>query len=100
MCYLPVHAAMICFLFSQHGGNIPQTETKIYEQFVIATLLRHKTRSKGEQTLKSLNDLCSEEKHKFMSICQLAFDMINSSLQVVSETEAQCYSLKILIWGC
>ena len=89
MCYLPVHAAMICFLFSQRGGNIPQTETKIYEQFIISTLLRHKTRKKDEQTLKSLNDLCGEEKDKFMSICQLAFDMINSSLQVVSETEAQ-----------
>ena len=89
MCYLPVHAAMICFLFSQHGGNIPQTETKIYEQFIISTLLRHKTRSKDEQALRSLSDLCGEEKDKFMSICQLAFDMINSSLQVVSETEAQ-----------
>ena len=89
MCYLPVHAAMICFLFSQRGGNIPQTETKIYEQFIISTLLRHKTRSKDEQTLKSLSDLCGEEKDKFMSICQLAFEMINSSLQVVSETEAQ-----------
>ena len=89
MCYLPVHAAMICFLFSQHGGSIPQTETKIYEQFVIFTLLWQKTRKKDEQTLKSLNDLCGEEKDKFVSICQLAFDMINSSLQVVSETEAQ-----------
>ena len=88
MCYLPVHAAMICFLFSQHGGNIPQTETKIYEQFVIATLLRHKTRSKEEQTLKSLKDLCSEEKEKFICICKLAFDMIKSSQQVVSKTDA------------
>ena len=89
MCYLPVHAAMICFLFSQRGGSIPQTETKIYEQFIISTLLQHKTRKKDEQTLKSLNDLCGEEKDKFISICQLAFVMINSSLQVVSETEVQ-----------
>ena len=88
MCYLPVHAAMICFLFSQHGGNIPQTETKIYEQFVIATLLRHKTRSKGEQSLKSLKNMCSEEKEKFICICKLAFDMIKSSQQVVSKTDA------------
>ena len=49
MCYLPVHAAMICFLFSQLEGNIPHTETQIYEQFTIATLLRQKTRTEEPQ---------------------------------------------------
>ncbi len=38
MCYLPVHAAMICFLSSKLEANIPQTETQIYEQFTIATI--------------------------------------------------------------
>ena len=57
MCYLPVHAAMICFLFSQLEGNTPHTETQIYEQFTISTLLRQKTRTEEQQQLKSLNDL-------------------------------------------
>ena len=89
MCYLPVHASMICYLFSQLEGNIPHTETQIYEKFIIATLLRHKTRNEEQQQLKSLKDLCEEEEVKFRSICKLAFDMIIESKQVVSRSDAQ-----------
>ena len=32
MCYLPIHAAMICFLF-QFAENVPATQTKVYEEF-------------------------------------------------------------------
>ena len=87
MCYLPVHAAMICFLFSQLEGNIPHTETQIYEQFTIATLLRQKTRTEEPQRLKSLKDLCGKEKEDFKLICKLAFHMIIKSQQVVSQSD-------------
>ena len=89
MCYLPVHAAMICFLFSQLEGNIPHTETQIYEQFTISTLLRQKTRTEDPRRLKSLKDLCGEEKLQFSTICKLVFDMIINSQQVVSQSDAQ-----------
>ena len=89
MCYLPVHAAMICFLFSQLEDNIPHTETQIYEQFTISTLLRQKTRKEEQQQLKSLNDLSGEEELRFRSICKLAFDMIMNSQQVVSQSDTQ-----------
>ena len=89
MCYLPVHAAMICFLFSQLEGNIPHTETQIYEQFTISTLLRQKTRKEEQQQLKYLKDLCGEEEVQFRSICKLAFYMIMNSQQVVSQSDAQ-----------
>ena len=89
MCYLPVHAAMICFLFSQLEGNIPHTETQIYEQFTISTLLRQKIRNEGKVQLKSLKDLSGEEELQFRLICKLAFDMIMNSQQVVSQSDAQ-----------
>ena len=89
MCYLPVHAAMICFLFSQLEGNIPHTETQIYEQFTISTLLRQKTRKEEQQQLTSLKDLFGEEELQFRSICKLAFDMIMNSQQVLSQSDAQ-----------
>ena len=87
MCYLPVHAAMICFLFSQLEGNIPHTETQIYEQFTISTLLRQKTRTEQSQRLKSLKDLCGKEKEDFKLICKLAYHMIIKSQQVVSHSD-------------
>ena len=89
MCYLPVHAAMICFLFSQVEGNIPHTETQIYEQFTISTLLRQRARKEEPRRLKSLKDLFGEEELQFRSICKLAFDMIMNSQQVVSQSDAQ-----------
>ena len=89
MCYLPVHAAMICFLFSQLEGNIPHTETQIYEQFTMSTLLRQRARGEELKQLKSLNDLCGEEEVQFRLICKLAFDMIMNSQQVVSQSDAQ-----------
>ena len=90
MCYLPVHAAMICFLFVQLEGNIPNTETQIYEQFTISTLLRQKTRNKyqEQQQLTSLKDLCGDKKIDFSSICNVAFDMTVKSQQVVSQRDA------------
>ncbi len=68
MCYLPIHAAMICFLFNELKGNIPHRETLIYEQFTIATILRHKTQYENHGTnirIKSLKDLSGEEKNLF-----------------------------------
>ena len=44
MCYLPVHAAMIGFLF-EVTGEVRQTETKIYEHFTEFTLTRNHTKS-------------------------------------------------------
>ena len=90
MCYLPVHAAMICFLFVQLEGNIPNTETQIYEQFTISTLLRQKTHYKyqEQQQLTSLKDLCGDKKIDFSSICNVAFDMTVKSHQVVSRRDA------------
>ena len=41
MCYLPVHAAMICFLFECEHDHISYTQTKIYEQFT--RLIIHRT---------------------------------------------------------
>ena len=87
MCYLPVHAAMICYLFSKLEGDIPHTETKIYEQFTIATLLRHKMRDTKNIMFKSLKDLRGDDKECLFRICQLAFTMTVNSQQMVSQSD-------------
>ena len=33
MCYLPIHAAMVCYLFNIMGGTLPRTETAMYTEF-------------------------------------------------------------------
>ena len=89
MCYLPVLAAMICFLFKSKGGNIPITRTKIYEEFVRSIILRHLTRSNGEAQLTSLQDLSGNTKIYFNNLCRLAFKMTMNSKQVVIPQELE-----------
>ncbi len=89
MCYLPVHAAMICFLFNILEGNLPHSETQIYEKFTIATLLKHKARKGEDFQLKSLDDLSGDDKEWFHSICKLAFDMLINSQLVISKSDAK-----------
>ena len=90
MCYLPVHAQIICFLYNEKEGNIPHVENKIYEEFAISTLLRHKQRNREELHLNSLEELQgTEDRLQLSGICKLAFDMVINSQQVVSKEEAQ-----------
>ena len=90
MCYLPVHAAMICFLYSKLGENIPQTETKIYESFTQFTLLRKINREDPQnQRINSLQCLTGEIKEYFSNICKLAFDMIMYSKQTILQSQTQ-----------
>ena len=84
LCYLPVHAAMICFLYDNQGENIPQTESKIYEAFTLFSVVR---KSKQERNIKSFNSLTHDQKNYFNNICKLAFDMIVQSKQVMLQSQ-------------
>ena len=54
MCYLPIHAAMVCYLFDEMSSNLPHTETEIYKAFTNRTLLRTLRRSDSNiHSLKS-----------------------------------------------
>ncbi len=88
MCYLPVHAAMICFLFSELEGDIPHRETQILEQFIITTIAKHQARKGEELHVRSLKNLSGEIKELFSSLCKIAFDMLINSQQVVSQSDA------------
>ena len=87
MCYLPVQAAMICYLYGHEKGVIPRTETKIYEHFTRLIVLRQQRRSNEDAQLESMEDLCGDDRKYFSSICQLAFDMTTRSTQTVHQSD-------------
>ena len=89
MCYLPVQANIVCFLFDNKGGNIPHTESRIYEEFTVSTINRHKQRNNEQFQIQSLEELEGEDKLQFSSICKLSYEMTINSQQVVSKREAQ-----------
>ena len=83
MCYLPVHAAMICLIYSEYEDEIPTTETKIYECFTMLTIIRKLRRDDENSTQPtSLHNLDAGVQERFDRICQLAFEMTSSSKQV------------------
>ena len=86
MCYLPIHCAIVCFLFDIMGSCLPHTETEIYTEFTKHTLLRTLTRS-GVNFLNSLESLPSNEKNIFHQICKLGFEKTIASKQVVKRSE-------------
>ena len=88
MCYLPVQAGMICFLFSNKGDSIPRRECQIYEELTVSEINFHKQNNKNI-SMKSFEELQGEDKLQFNSICKLAFEMTIKSQQVVSKKEAQ-----------
>ena len=88
MCYLPVHAAMVCFLH-QYSECVPHTETKIYEEFTRLILLRCLSRSDENAQLPSLTSLCGQQAEWFKKICHLAFDMTIQSKQVVHQRDTE-----------
>ena len=93
MCYLPVHSAMICFLYGKQRDKIPQTETRIYETFTVLTLLRKLKRENNEnkrhENIRSIHCLTGDIKIYFNKICELAFDMTIHSKQAILQSQTQ-----------
>ena len=87
MCYLPLHATMICFLFEYENDRISYTQTNIYEQFTRIIIQRQLLRHNIELELHSLKELCGIHKEHFDDLCCLAFIMTINSKQVISQQE-------------
>ena len=70
-----VHAAMNLFLYQLKGGNIPATQTKIYEEFTRSMIMRHLRRQDEDIKISSLKELGGETKKNFDDLCFLAYSM-------------------------
>ncbi len=88
MCYLPIHMAMICFLYKILGNNIPSTESKIYEMFTVMTIVRHQNRENDDSKLviESLKDLQGDLLNHFKTLCKNAFENTISAKQILEGT--------------
>lgn len=93
MCYLPIHAAMVCFLFDNIEEELPQTETEIYKEFTKYTILRilYRYENNTEMYIQTMRDLASPQFDLYMKICELAYNMTLSSKQVMQQAEVQSF---------
>ena len=88
MCYLPIHAAMICFLF-QFSNKLSPTQTRVYEEFTRCIIYRCLTAQEDCQALESLKDLKGAHAQYFKDLCYLAYEMTIKSIQVISSQELE-----------
>ena len=91
MCYLPIHAAMVGFIF-EVTGKVPQTETEIYSLFTQFTLMRsHAKINRVELKDVDLNKLSGGEDKLFKQICRLALEKTILNKQVLQQDEVESF---------
>ena len=88
MAYLPLHCAMLAFLF-EDDTFLPETETEFYKHFTLSTLLRSLRRQQGTitTTITSFDQLPQREKTIFDKVCKLAFNATVKSKQVFTSAD-------------
>ena len=88
MCELPIHSAMICFLFDKNG-SLPDTETQIYVEFTKHAILRsiYSQEDKNDMYLTHIHELQGRERNIFINICELAFEKTRSFIQLLNQAE-------------
>ena len=91
MCYLPILAAMVGFIF-EVTGKVPQTETEIYSLFTQFTLMRSHAKINGVE-LKDvdLNKLSGGEDKLFKQICRLTLEKTILNKQVLQQDEVESF---------
>ena len=91
IAYLPLHCAMLAFLFEDDTFPLPETETEFYKHFVLSTVLRSLRRQEGSitTTITSLDQLPQREKTIFDKVCQLAFNATVNSKQVFTSADIE-----------
>ena len=91
MCYLPLHSAMVTYLYDMEGANLPQTETEIYKHFTLWTLIRSFKKQNDDPDapfiINDFDDLSQENKKIFDLILKLAFHATVHSKQVFTRNE-------------
>ena len=93
MAYLPLHCAMLAFLYEE-DTLLPETETEFYKFFTVSTLLRDIRKRQGgvDISLKSFDCLAAGDKATFDKICELAFNATVKSKQVFTADDVRSIS--------
>ena len=100
MCYLPLHVAMVTYLYEVKRACLPQTETEIYKHFTLSTLLRSirkrdemEVDDEEEFGLSSFDDLLPDDRVIFDLIIELAYQStVVNPKQVFSADEVRTFA--------
>ena len=83
--YIPITVAIMCYVYRYNGNKIPETLSRLYENFVLL-FVRHHIPSTYKK-FKSIKNLPKELWPLFMKLCKLAYDMLVENKVLLSEEE-------------
>ena len=90
MCYVPLHLVMIIFIYNnchEESTPLPNTETEVYFQFTIMSLVRYFNKMGQEVVISDLQSLPSREYVLFMTISKLAYSATTDSKTLITLQE-------------
>ena len=96
LCYIPLNMTILLCLFEGEGkmesantstqsdctqrlGNLPNTQTEMYRNFILMTInrsIKKEKQSSGDLLLKNLSNLPEPHNKMFEDLCQLAFNAL------------------------
>ena len=90
ICYLPLHCAMLVFLYEE-DSVLPNTETEFYRDFTLS-ILRRSICKESEHTnvpgvINSFDCLKDNRRRVFDRICKLAYEATIASQQVFKKAQ-------------
>ena len=93
MCYLPLHLAMVTYLYEEEEANLPETETEMYKHFTLSTLI-HSFERRGDDLnvpfdIDDFDDLSHNDKRVVNLISKLAFNATVNSKQLFTLKEVE-----------
>ena len=90
MCYVPFNLVMIIFMFDNRDKKttpLPETETDVYRQFTIMSLIRYFRKENRKIELRDLKSLPSPENSLFQIISKLAYTTVIASKTSITQEE-------------
>ena len=90
MCYVPFNLVMIIFIFNKcHNKTtpLPETETDVYRQFTIMSLIRYFRKENRKIELRDLESLPTPEISMFQIISKLAYTTVIASKASITQEE-------------
>eukprot|EP00731_Ephydatia_muelleri_P001739 Em0001g1739a len=90
MCYVPFNLVMIIFIFNKcHNKTtpLPETETDVYRQFTIMSLIRYFRKENRKIELRDLESLPTPEISMFQIISKLAYTTVIASKTSINPEE-------------
>ena len=89
--YMPISVAIMCFVYSSDGEQIPRTLSRLYERYVVLCL-RSNVPGISLQDLAeftTIHSIPEKARSLFHKLCKIAFDMLKDKRLVLNKEELQ-----------